>query len=457
MVHLIVELSKYLMILLFLIYTYECFHVFRYQKEEERKHIYHVQRILLFVIHFDAFLILYLSTGNRQMIGFYLMQLILLLAIIFSYHLFYQHASELVLNNMCMLLSIGFIILTRISFQQAFRQFLFVIVGFFAALLIPVILQNMSLFRRLTWVYVVVGVGALAAVAVVGNVSYGAKLSLSFGGISIQPSEFVKILFVLFIASMLYQRSDFRQVVLTSVVSAVFVLILVASKDLGGALLYFFTYLVMIYVATRRFLYFGAGLGAMSLAAVAGYHLFSHVQTRVQAWADPLSVIDKGGYQVCQSLFAIGTGGWFGLGLGQGLPQKIPVVTKDFVFAAISEELGGIFALCLILVCVSCFFMIMNVAMKLRDPFYRLTAVGLGTLYALQVFLTIGGVIKLIPSTGVTLPLVSYGGSSLLSTMIVFGIIQGLYIMQFDDRLKKKEMKQKGGRSCGKGKRQNEG
>ena len=195
----------------------------------------------------------------------------------------------------------------------------------------------------------------------------------------------------------------------------------------------------------------------MSLAAVAGYHLFSHVQTRVQAWADPLSVIDKGGYQVCQSLFAIGTGGWFGLGLGQGLPQKIPVVTKDFVFAAISEELGGIFALCLILVCVSCFFMIMNVAMKLRDPFYRLTAVGLGTLYALQVFLTIGGVIKLIPSTGVTLPLVSYGGSSLLSTMIVFGIIQGLYIMQFDDRLKKKEMKQKGGRSRGKGKRQNEG
>ncbi len=446
MVHLIVELSKYLMILLFLIYTYECFHVFRYEKEEERKHIYHVQRVLLFVIHFDAFLILYLSTGNRQMIGFYLIQLILLLGIILSYHLFYQHASELVLNNMCMLISIGFIILTRISFEQAFRQFIFVIAGFFVALLIPVVLQNMSLFRKLTWVYVVLGIGALGAVAVAGKVSYGAKLSLSIGGISIQPSEFVKILFVLFIASMLYRRTDFRQVVLTSVISAVFVLILVASKDLGGALLYFFTYLVMIYAATRRFLYFGAGLGAMSLAAVAGYHLFSHVRTRVLAWSDPLSVIDKGGYQVCQSLFAIGTGGWFGLGLGQGLPQKIPVVTKDFVFAAISEELGGIFALCLILVCISCFFMIMNVAMKLRDPFYRLTAVGLGTLYALQVFLTIGGVIKLIPSTGVTLPLVSYGGSSLLSTMIVFGIIQGLYIMQFDDRLKKKAMKQKGGR-----------
>lgn len=446
MVHLIVELSKYLMILLFLVYTYECFHVFGYQKDADRQHIYHVQRVLLFVIHFDAFLILFLTTGNKQMIGFYLMQVILLSAMILSYHLFYKHASELVLNNMCMLLSIGFIILTRISFSQAFRQFLFVLAGFFIALVIPVVLQNLSLFRKLSWLYVVLGAGALAFVALFGKTSYGAKLSISFGSISIQPSEFVKILFVMFIASMLYQRTDFRQVVITSLLSAVFVLLLVASKDLGGALLYFFTYLVMIYVATRKILYFGGGLLAMGLAAFGGYHLFSHVQTRVQAWADPLSVIDKGGYQVCQSLFAIGTGGWFGLGLGQGLPQKIPVVTKDFVFAAISEELGGIFAICLIFVCLSCFFMIMNVAMKLTDPFYRLTAVGLGTLYALQVFLTIGGVIKLIPSTGVTLPLVSYGGSSLLSTMIVFGIIQGLYIMQFDDRVRKKEQKLKGGR-----------
>lgn len=131
---------------------------------------------------------------------------------------------------------------------------------------------------------------------------------------------------------------------------------------------------------------------------------------------------------------------------GTGTAGKNTGRDKGFCFAAISEELGGVFALCLIMVCVSCFFMIMNVAMKLRDNYYRLTAVGLGTLYALQVFLTIGGVIKFIPSTGVTLPLVSYGGSSLLSTMIVFGIIQGLYIMQFDGRTQKKEQKRRRGR-----------
>ena len=202
----------------------------------------------------------------------------------------------------------------------------------------------------------------------------------------------------------------------------------------------------MIYVATKRFYIFAGGLAFVGLGMYAGYHLFSHVKNRIVAWLDPLSVIDKAGYQVCQSLFAIGTGGLFGFGLGQGLPNKIPIVSKDFIIAAISEEMGGIFAVCLIMVCVSCFFMIMNVAMKLRDNYYRLTAVGLGTLYALQVFLTIGGVIKFIPSTGVTLPLVSYGGSSLLSTMIVFGIIQGLYIMQFDGRTQKKEQKRRRGR-----------
>ena len=186
----------------------------------------------------------------------------------------------------------------------------------------------------------------------------------------------------------------------------------------------------MVYVSTKKFYIFAGGVGLMALASVAGYYLFSHVQTRVIAWQDPLSVIDKQGYQISQSLFAIGTGGWFGLGLNQGMPKKIPVVENDFIFSAISEEMGGIVAVCIIMICVSCFLMIFNVAMKLKDNFYRFVALGLGTTYALQVFLTIGGVTKFIPSTGVTLPLVSNGGSSMLSTMILFGIIQGLYIMK---------------------------
>ena len=137
------------------------------------------------------------------------------------------------------------------------------------------------------------------------------------------------------------------------------------------------------------------------------------------------------------------------MGLNQGMPNKIPEVKQDFIFSAISEELGGIFAICLILVCVSCFLMFLNIAMQIKDVFYKLVALGLGTLYGFQVLLSIGGDIKFIPSTGVTLPLVSYGGSSLLSTLVIFAVIQGLYLLrerteQEKEAQRKKETAKKG-------------
>ena len=431
MEHLLVQLTKYLNIFLILIYTYNCFSIFRHSDNTiKQKSIYILQRMIIFLINFCCFFVLYITTDNIQIIGFYLMPLIVLLSIIIMYQLFFNSASELVLNNMVMLLSIGLITLCRLSMNKAMKQLIFMVIGFAAALIIPLVLQKISVFRKLTWLYAAVGIFLLLVVAVLGATSYGAKLSISIAGISVQPSEFVKIIFVFYIASMMYKSTDLKQLAITSVVSACFVLILVASRDLGGALLYFFTYLVMVYVATRKLYIFAGGIAFMSIAAILGYNLFSHVQTRFIAWKDPLSVIDNQGYQVCQSLFAIGTGGWFGLGLNQGLPKKIPVVENDFIFSAISEEFGGIFALCIIMICISCFFMIFNISMQLKDSFYKMVALGLGSVYALQVFLTIGGVIKFIPSTGVTLPLVSYGGSSLLATMIIFGIVQALYIMQ---------------------------
>jgi cell division protein FtsW (lipid II flippase) len=127
------------------------------------------------------------------------------------------------------------------------------------------------------------------------------------------------------------------------------------------------------------------------------------------------------------------------MGLYQGMPNKIPVVVEDFVFSAICEEMGGVFAICLILVCASCYLMFLNIAMQIRNQFYKLIALGLGTVYGFQVFLTIGGAIKFIPSTGVTLPLVSYGGSSLLSTFMIFAIIQGLYIIREDEVIDEKK------------------
>lgn len=431
MVHLAVQISKYFIIFLYLIYTFQSFWVLRYPRNSEQpKAIYSSQRRIILYIQADAFLVLYLTSNNPQMIGLYLMQFVLFLSIFILYNLFFKEASRLLLNNMCMLMSTGLIILTRLSFDKAYRQFVFMVAGLVLIMIFPAIIHGTKLFRSLTWLYAAVGILSLALVTIAGQTSYGAKLSLSFGGISIQPSEFVKIIFVFFLASILYRAKSFRDILIASMGAGVFVLVLVASKDLGSALLFFMTFLVMIYVSTKRFVFFGGGMLFMAVAFVLGYFAFSHVQARVIAWQDPIAVIDSQGYQVARSLFAIGTGGWLGLGINQGQPGKIPVVEKDFVFSAICQELGGVVAICIILICMSNFLMIFNISMQLKDRFYRLVALGLGTIYAMQVFLTIGGNIKFIPSTGVTLALISYGGSSLLSTMILFGIIQAMYLMQ---------------------------
>ena len=414
-------------------YTYLCFSIFGYYDPDKKKRMLRRQNVLMFTIHIIAFLVMYLEKQDIKLLAFYLMQVVLFGTTILLYTFIYPKVSRLVVNNMCMLLCIGMIMLTRLNYEKAVKQYVIAAGAIVVSFVVPVIIRKFKKLSEWRNLYAIAGIVSLAIVAVVGQVSYGAKLGFTVGGISIQPSELVKIIFVFFVAASFKRSLEFRNIVITTALAAFHVLILVASKDLGAALIIFVVYLAMLYVATRQPLYLAAGLGAGSVASVAAYYLFGHVRTRVIVWKDPFASYDNGGYQVAQSLFAIGTGGWFGMGLFQGEPDTIPVADEDFIFSAISEELGLIFALCMILVCVSCYVMFLNIAMQLHNMFYKMVALGLGTCYIFQVFLTIGGVTKFIPSTGVTLPLVSYGGSSLLSTLIMFAIIQGLYILREDE------------------------
>lgn len=433
MIHLITELSKYVMIILFAIYTYYSYAVLVVKNENRQKRIYRSQTTCMFLIHLDAFMVLFAVSKELKILIFYGAQVLFILFLFLIYRIIYRRAATLVVNHMCMLMIIGFIILTRLDPDSAIRQFEIAVIATVVSIFIPLLVRKLKFLRKFTWFYAVIGILALGAVLVLGKVSGGAHLSFTVAGITIQPSEFVKIIFVFFVACMLYKTTDFRQVYITTVAAAIHVLILVLSTDLGAALIFFVTYIVMLYVAARKPIYFFGGLGLGCVAALAASKMFSHVRVRISAWKDPFASIHGGGWQVAQSMFAIGTGGWFGLGLYQGMPDKIPVGVSDFVFAAISEEMGGVFAICIILVCFSCFVMFLNIAMQIKDQFYKLIALGLGCVYGVQVFLNIGGVIKCIPSTGVTLPLVSYGGSSILCTIVMFAIIQGLYIMRQDE------------------------
>lgn len=447
------EFSKYVITLLIALYTYESFAVFRKKQESDRNGIYTRQNILMFGLHFSCFIVICFETGDITYLFFYAFQQIVLYATVILFRMLYPKTNRLLVNNMCMLLTVGFVILTRLSLGKAIRQFIIVMISLVIALVIPFFVSRFRFLKEWKWIYAAAGIVALGIVLVLGQTTYGSKLSYTIAGLTFQPSEFVKIIFVFFVASALYKAAGFFEVFTTAVIAAAHVIILVCSKDLGSALIFFVVYVLMVVVASRNWLYLLAGVSGGSVAAYLAYRVFPHIQVRVQAFKDPWSVIDSTGYQITQSLFAITSGGWFGLGLFKGTPESIPFVEADFVFSAIAEELGLLFALCVILICVSSFVMFMNISMNLKDKFYQLTAFGLGVTYIFQVFLTIGGGCKFIPLTGVTLPFISYGGSSVLTTLIMFSITEGLSMIQEEEaeeeKYRRKRIRQKKKKQAG--------
>ncbi len=425
----LIRLSKYILIFLMLFYAYLCFSINAGKHEERLRGKYLLQNLLtMLVFSISSAIIIYYNPSVNSVI-FFLLEFIYLILMVLLYRLIYPDSSVLLVNNMEMLLALGFVMVLRLSPANAFKQFLIVAAGTAVSFFVPAVMRKRSFLIRARYFFAAMGIIMLGVTLVLGKTTWGANISVDILGFSFQPSEFVKLIFVVFAAAMLTRAKSFKYVLISALIAAAHVLILVASNDLGTALIFFVVYLVMLYVGTGQLRYIIAGALAGSGAALCAYRFFSHVRTRVAAWRDPWSIIDSGGYQITQSLFAIGTGGWFGMGLYQGLPGKIPVVVKDFVFAAISEEYGMIFAVCVILVCFSCFIGVMRIAAKSRDMFYKLIAAGFGVLYIFQCFLTVGGVTKFIPLTGVTLPFVSYGGSSILCSLIMFAMVQSVFIL----------------------------
>ncbi len=405
--------------------------------------IYVLQNLLLFLMQLLFFGNLLLVSGNLQYVLYYVFVQIFLLVAVLVVPMIYEHVDRLLLQHMCMLIGCGFCILSRLFFEKAVRQYLYVLVTLSISLVIPYLLNRFRFWKKLTWIYGAVGILLLGTVLVAGEQTYGSRLSFSIGDITFQPSEFVKILFVLFVAGALWEKRTFHRVALTGVVAGIHVGILVLSKDLGSALVFFVGYVFLVFVATGNPLYLLAGAAGGSVASYGAFRVFGHVQSRVLAWMDPWTYIDGKGYALTQSLFAIGSGSWFGMGLMQGNPTAIPFVESDFIFSALCEELGVLFGICMLLVMLVSFLDMMKMAAKIRDRFYQLVVYGFGILYIFQIFLTVGGGIRLIPLTGVTLPFVSYGGSSVMATMFMFFFVQGIYI----------RLQQEGGRYAEKRKR----
>lgn len=335
----------------------------------------------------------------------------------------------------------GIAFVTRLAPEVASRQLIWMFAGVAVLVGLLAIVRKLDRLAEYKYTLMLVGVLLLLSPMIpgIGTEINGSQLWLQIGPFSFQPGEIAKICIVLFLAAYLAQNREmlsvftwqigpFRlpslQTLLPLLVMwALAFVIVVFEKDLGSALVLFLMFLVMLYVASGKKFYVVAGLVLAGIAAVLLYSMFSHVQTRVEIWLDPFADAQGAGYQIVQALYSFADGGLFGVGIGRGMSDVIPYVESDFIFAAIGEETGLLGAAAVLLLYLLFAIRGILTAARARSDFSSFTAVGLTSIIILQAFIIVGGVIRLIPLTGITLPFISQGGSSLLAGFIIVALL----------------------------------
>ncbi|MBU3089138.1 FtsW/RodA/SpoVE family cell cycle protein [Clostridium gasigenes] len=348
---------------------------------------------------------------------------------------FYPDGDKFLFVFASILAVVGVAVIYRLKPVEAMKQLVWVILGIIAYILIVVIMPDLKSFAKYKKIYLIGTLVLMPLGFVYGKIfhveTYGAMNWVYIGPFGFQPSEFGKIALVLYLSSalMTYEnkgkmKGDFKQLIQPALVAMYSMACMVLQTDLGSVLIFFGISVTMLYITTSKKKYVFACLGLSSVGAVAAYGMFRHVKERIEIWQDPWKYVETAGGQIVQGLYAISSGGLFGSGLGKGLPEYIPVATSDFIFAAICEELGMIFAVGIMIIYFLMFYRGIRAAFVTNEKFSQIVAVGFSTMIACQTLVIIGGVFKVIPLTGITLPLISYGGSSMLTIFFALGILQ---------------------------------
>lgn len=385
--------------LLFLFEILSLFLVFLYDWGSVDKATYTTAIGLILIIYFSNFLLVKISKGDNY-----------------------------IFLIVTMLVSIGIIMVYRIDSQLGIKQLLWLSLGILIFYCTYFILRFIHGWKK--WIYLYLGLSYLLFILtfILGKRKFGAINWISIGGHSFQPAEITKILLIFIIASYYsntekFSKYKYADYYLMGIVYS-FIALLFLQRDLGTALIFYGIFLAIqfIYEDKRKLILYNIILFAAG--GLFGYMIFDHVKVRVLTWINPWDYIDNKGYQITQSLFAIAEGGFFGTGLGLGHPEFIPLSYTDFIFSAICEEMGlftgiGIIMLFMILV-----YRGFKIALNQTDKFFKILALGVSILFGVQSIIILGGVLKVLPLTGITLPFVSYGGTSILSSFIALGILQ---------------------------------
>ncbi|MBU5437452.1 FtsW/RodA/SpoVE family cell cycle protein [Tissierella sp. MSJ-40] len=385
--------------LLFLFEILALLLLFVYQKDELDKFTFITGIGLILVIYISNFILLKVSTGDNY-----------------------------IFLIVTMLISIGIIMIYRIDPGLGLRQLIWISLSILIFFLTYFILKKIKGWENWIKLYAIGSYTLFLLTFILGSRTKGAINWIRIGRFGFQPAEIIKLLLIFLISAYYTNFEKFKEKKYSSyylmLVVYSFIGLLFLQKDLGTALIFYLIFIALqyIYEEDRKLILYNIVL--FSMGGILGYFMFNHVKIRFETWIDPWKYIDRQGYQITQSLFAIAEGGFFGSGLGLGYPDFIPEVHTDFIFSAICEEMGiftgiGIIMLFLILV-----YRGFKIAMNQENQFFKIAALGISILFGIQSFIIFGGVLKMIPLTGITIPFVSYGGTSMLSSFIALGILQ---------------------------------
>lgn len=353
--------------------------------------------------------------------------------------IFAPGADPAILPVVFTLSGIGITFVTRLQPDASLGQVIFLFLGVALMVGTLAVVKNLEVIKRYKYVLGVAGIILLVLPMFIGTEIYGSKLWIKIGGFQFQPGEFAKVLIVLFLAGYLAENRELLSISNRTVLGIKFprlrllyplfivwgvcLLVVAFERDLGSALLFYTIFLIMLYVATGRVSYVIIGLALLAVGAFGMYQIMSHVQVRVAIWLDPFSDAQNLGYQIVQSLFSLADGGLAGVGIGKGMADIIPVVASDMIFAAIGEEMGLLGGSAVLLLFMLFAVRGLTTAARAKSDLAAFSAAGLTAAISFQAFTIVGGVTKLIPLTGVTLPFMSQGGSSLLASFVIVALL----------------------------------
>ena len=353
--------------------------------------------------------------------------------------IFAPGADPAILPVVFTLSGIGITFVTRLQPDASLGQVIFLFLGVALMVGTLAVVKNLEVIKRYKYVLGIAGIILLVLPMFIGTEIYGSKLWIKIGGFQFQPGEFAKVLIVLFLAGYLAESRELLSISNRTVLGIKFprlrllyplfivwgvcLLVVAFERDLGSALLFYTIFLIMLYVATGRVSYVIIGLALLAVGAFGMYQIMSHVQVRVAIWLDPFSDAQNLGYQIVQSLFSLADGGLAGVGIGKGMADIIPVVASDMIFAAIGEEMGLLGGSAVLLLFMLFAVRGLTTAARAKSDLAAFSAAGLTAAISFQAFTIVGGVTKLIPLTGVTLPFMSQGGSSLLASFVIVALL----------------------------------